>query len=242
MKATILQPNYIPWIGYFELIKHTDIFVFLDDVQFTKRDWRNRNYINLNNKKHLVSIPVVTKSKFYQKICQVQFKSNEFKKDHLEIFRHAYKKTVLFEEIYEFMSSLYMSYHGNFLSEFNINIIKAISKYFGINKKFINSSELQISSSSNQKLIDICLNIGADIYISGLSAMDYLDINMFKKKNISLKIANYRDQIKYSSNFIEKLSIIDLIFNHGKKAKNFLQDLDLIEYDQAKNIYLKNFQ
>lgn len=237
MKACILQPNYIPWIGYFELINLSDAFIFLDDVQYTKRDWRNRNFINLNNKKHLISIPVITKSKFYQKICQVQFESDKFKKDHLEIFRHAYKKTVFFQEIYEFMCNIYTSYNGNFLSEFNINIIKAISKYFGINKKFINSSELQISSSSNQKLIDICLNVGADVYISGLSAMDYLDINMFKKKNISLKIANYKEQIKYSNNFIEKLSIIDLIFNHGKKSKDFLQDLDLIEYDQAKDIY-----
>ena len=87
MKATILQPNYIPWIGYFELIKHTDVFVFLDDVQFTKRDWRNRNYINLNNKKYLLSIPVITKGRFNQKINEVKFFSQNFKENHLKLIK-----------------------------------------------------------------------------------------------------------------------------------------------------------
>lgn len=102
MKITILQPNYIPWIGYFEIIKSSDIFIFLDDVQYTKRDWRNRNFINVNNKKYLLTIPVNTKGKFYQKINEVKLTDQKFKEKHLEIIRQNYKKTKYFDDFFIF--------------------------------------------------------------------------------------------------------------------------------------------
>ena len=238
MKICILQPNYIPWIGYFELIKFSNAFIFLDDVQYTKRDWRNRNYINLNNKKYLLSIPVITKGRFNQKINEVKFFSQNFKENHLKLIKYAYFKSKYFDEIYPILINAYNKDDNNLLSNFNINLIKVFSKYLKLNTNFFKSSDFKINSSSNKKLVEICKVINADIYLSGKKALNYLDESAFNQAKIKLKIVDYKNQKNYSNpkkNFIEKLSLIDLMFNQGSNSLNYLQDLNLLSYHEAIN-------
>ena len=242
MKAAILQPNYIPWIGYFEIIKNCQVFVFYNDTQYTKRDWRNRNYINLNKKKHLLSVPVLSKGNFYKNINQIKFADRKFLKNHLEIISHAYSKTKCYNDCMEFIKDIFKSYKGEYLSEFNIHLTKKICDYLNIKSKFIVSSDLNINSKSNEKLIEICKKINCDEYISGMNSLNYIDEKLFLKNGISLNIISYKQQINYNidkSKFLKKLSIIDLIFNQGKNSHLYLQDLDLISFSDAQNLFLK---
>ena len=239
MKVVILQPNYIPWIGYFEIIKSSDIFIFLDDVQYTKRDWRNRNFININNKKYLLTIPVNTKGKFHQKINEVKLANQKFKEKHLEIIRQNYKKTRYFDEFFYILNKTYNKYSEDYLSEFNINLIKVISNYLKIETKFMKSSDFKIELKSNEKLIELCKKVNCKIYLSGIKARNYLNEKKFIEANIKLKIVKYKQQKIYKNQinkFIPKLSIIDLIFNEGPNSINYLQDLELISYQQALKI------
>ena len=114
-KIAIIQPNYIPWIGYFEIINQVDEFIFLDDVQFTKRDWRNRNYINSNQGKILLSIPVITKNKYLQKIFETECINNDWKKNHLEIIKNSYKNYPNFEQIYEILNKSFYKTNSTYL-------------------------------------------------------------------------------------------------------------------------------
>ncbi len=237
-KVVITQSNYIPWIGYFDLINSVDEFVLFDDVQFTKRDWRNRNYINLNNKKYLLSIPVITKGRFNQKINEVKFFSQNFKENHLKLIKNAYFKSKYFDEIYPILINAYNKDDNNLLSNFNINLIKVFSKYLKLNTNFFKSSDFKINSSSNKKLVEICKVINAEIYLSGKKALNYLDESAFNQAKIKLKIVDYKNQKNYSNpkkNFIEKLSLIDLMFNQGSNSLNYLQDLNLLSYHEAIN-------
>lgn len=239
MKACILQPNYIPWIGYFELINFSDAFIFLDDVQYTKRDWRNRNYINFKDSKYLLSIPVITKGKFNQKINQVNFLDRKFKQKHLQLIKNAYYRSEYFEEIFNILEFAYNFNDNNLLSNFNINLIEIFSKYLKLKTKFFKSSDFGINLKSNKKLVEICKKINADIYISGKKALNYLDEDVFKKENIKLKIIDYKKQKNYivsKSSFINKLSILDLLFNQGPNSYKYLQKLEVYSYQD----FLKN--
>ena len=242
MKVSILQPNYIPWIGYFEIIKNSDIFVFYDDAQYTRRDWRNRNYISLNNEKYLISIPVQNKGNYNKNINEIRFNDTSFKKKHLNIFNHAYSKTKFHRETIKFLNQIYLSNNNNYLSDFNIHLIEEICKYLNITTKFIKSSELKLKTSSNQKLIDICKELNCDEYISGVNALGYIKDELFENNNINLKLIEYKNQLQYNSNnskFIDKLSIIDLIFNQGVSSYKFIQNLNFISYQEASLLFLK---
>lgn len=239
MKVSILQPNYIPWIGYFEIIKNSDVFVFYDDAQYTRRDWRNRNYINLENKKYLISIPVQNKGNYNKNINDMKFSDISFKKKHLNILNHAYSKNKFHKETMEFLNQIYLSDNNHYLSNFNIHLIKEICKYLNIKTNFIKSSEFKFKTNSNQKLIDICKELNCDEYISGVNALSYLNNKLFEKNNINLKLIEYKNQLRYNSIFIDKLSIIDLIFNQGINSYKFIQNLNFISYQEASLLFLK---
>ena len=232
--VAIIQPNYIPWIGYFEIIKYVDCFIFLDDVQYTKRDWRNRNFISNNENTDILSIPVLSKGRSIQKINEVIVADKKWKQNHLKKIFQNYKKSKYFEEIYQFLSDVYYNINSDFLSDNVCMINEKICSYLNINSKIVKSSNLKSKGAKNEKLISLCEVVDAKIYISGPKATDYLDYESFKKKNIELKIIKYNQQKNYISNkafkFTRNLSIIDLLFHAGKDSEKFLQDINLINY------------
>ena len=232
--VAIIQPNYIPWIGYFEIMKHVDCFIFLDDVQYTKRDWRNRNFILGNKGKEILSIPVLSKGRSIQKINEVIVADKKWKQNHLKKIFYSYKKSKHFDEIYSFLTDAYNNIDSEFLSDNLCSINERICTYLGVNSKIIKSSSLKSKGIKNEKLLSLCEAVSAKIYISGPKATNYLDYEMFKKKNIKLKIVEYSIQKNYVSSksfkFTRNLSIIDLLFNAGKNSKKYLQDINLVNY------------
>lgn len=213
MKIAIIQPNYLPWIGYFHIINYVDKFIFYDDVQYTKNDWRNRNQIIFDGKKKWLTLPVGIS--IHRNINEI-FIEPEWLKDHLNKLNTYYKNSRFYNEVINLIEIAYDFNDPILLSELNINIIKSICEYLEIKTIFYKSSELNIQSErdKNEKIILFCKKLNCQTYVSGPNASSYIDIEKFKVKNIQLEWFNYPC---YHENCV---SIIDTLFIYGKRSKD----------------------
>lgn len=226
MKCAIMQPTYIPWIGYFHMIAEVDVFVFLDDVQFAKRSWQQRNKIALNGSEKLLTIPALTKGRRQQEINQVLV-DNTFmwQKSHTEILKQAYKNHSFYKDLYPIISLL--NEEKDYLVDYTTNLIKIIANELGTNTRFINSSDLPISGKRSEYLYNICKFLDAKTYLSAAGSKDYIEQEeIFLNDNINL-IYHTSEPYMYNqtktSKFIPYLSIIDYIANRG--LDNFKNDI-----------------
>lgn len=215
MIISIHQPDYIPYWGYFYKMFKSDIFVFLDDVQFSNNNIHNWNRIKTPQGEFKLKIPV--KYSFGDKINQVKTRDElKWKQKHLKTIEMNYSKAKYFKDIYPNYKEILLREYDN-LAEMNIEINKFICNGFGVKPKFICSSELNIESNKEKRVIDICLALGGSTYISGNGAREYQSYENFKNKGIELKYTDYKP-FEYSQQWgdnIENLSIIDYIFNMG---------------------------
>lgn len=228
MMCSILQPHYLPWVGYFSMIKSVDMFIFFDDVQFIKREWKNRNKIRKTNESSdytWLSVPIKKDSQRKNiNICEIDY-SDDWQSEHLNKIRNVYANTPHFLEIYDLIEKNLKKKH-KFLSDLNINLIKIIMDYLEIKTKLQKSSTLNVEGKKDFKMLNISKKINAKkIFINKLSE-EYLDKNIFKKENIEVLVQNFEEK-KYQQyndtatlDWIPKLSIIDILFNCGKNSKN----------------------
>lgn len=226
-----MQPTYLPWIGYFDLINKSDVFVFLDNVQLSKQSWQTRNKIKTQN-------GVIWLSLIYEKTKEIKERylndikirtDLNWKEKHLRSINFSYLITEHFSEIYNLCKEL-INNENYIISDFNIFIIKRIAQSIGINKEFIKSSELRSDKSDKiNYLVNICKELDCDKYLSTIGTFDYLKENnnylTFKENDIDLYLHNYihptYEQI--NGKFIPYMSVIDLLFNEGiKKALNII--------------------
>lgn len=228
MKCVILQPSYIPWRGYFHQIAKADIFVFYDDVQYDKNGWRNRNLIKTKQGVQWLTIPVRTRGSVLEgiPINQIQIAWDKPWTDHhWRGIQFAYKKAPFFNEYLNFFSEIF-SRHPKNLAEFTIQTTVEISSLLGIQDTiFRRSSELkEIQGEKTDRLINILTKIGADHYISGPAAKDYIDSEKFEKVGIKLEYMkyDYREYPQLYPPFNGKVSVIDLIFMAGPKSLDYI--------------------
>jgi hypothetical protein len=223
MKAAIIQSNFFPWRGYFDVIHDVDTFVFLDDVQYTHHDWRNRNKVKTPGGVKWISVPI--QGGINQKICEASIDySQDWRDKHKHTIHHSYASAPFYasysSEIFEIFSKKFET-----ISELNIFSIKKISKLLGIETIFLNSKDLKIDGVKDDKLIKICQIIGADSYLSGPAAKDYIENNKFNAAKIELLYKDYSGYPEYSQlwgNFEAAVSIIDVIFNCGEKSPDYI--------------------
>ena len=229
MIAAISQPPFIPYGGYFSLINNVDHFIFLDDVQFDKRSWQQRNFIRISGNPQLITIPVITKGKLNQKINEVQidYKNLDVAKI-LRTIELNYKKKDFFEEFFLQLKSIFLKKH-KFLCELNIDIIEAICFYLDIKtKKYLSSNFKNSDDYTKIELLKYLLKqLKCNQYYTTLGAKDYLGkMNFFSNTKIQIKYFNFEDKDKFLQDKEKKryafFSVIDSIFKHGKKTKNFL--------------------
>jgi hypothetical protein len=229
MTGVILQPGYLPWIGFLDLMFQCDVFVIYDDVQYTKRDWRNRNRIKFNDKIHILSVPVKTAGMHREnlKINKAMISYDlDWQKNHIETIRHAYGKTKWFSryspELFEILSKT-----PPLLIDLLMSIIVWANKALGIERKIVFSSQLNIDDElkKSDRLIAICRKLNIDHYLTGDAAENYISIEQFKKNNISVHFHNYHHPIyeQIGKEFVSHLSIIDMIFNCGPESKLFFK-------------------
>lgn len=221
----IMQSNYIPWKGYFDMIHHVDEFVLFDDVQFTRRDWRNRNRIKTKGSLLWLTIPVATRGKFKQNIEDIVIDGEKWRLNHWETIKRNYSKTKHFNTYKDKFEILYMGLKESKLSECNKMFIMVICEILGISTKISLSTDYQKSQGKTQKLIDISRQCHATTYLSPPGSSVYLEQGLFEKENIKLKYMDYEGYPEYTQNyppFEHRVSVIDLIFHHGPESPYYI--------------------
>lgn len=228
-RVAIVQSNYIPWRGYFDLIASVEHFVLFDDVQYTKRDWRNRNLIKTPQGLQWLTVPVNVKGKYSQLIREVELNEHDWVEKHLKSIELNYKKANHFVESWEFVSSLFSQVSNeSSLSKVNESLIRGICDFLGIQTQIHSSNEFEILEGKNERLIQICTELDADIYVSGPSAAGYMETNLFKKSNLDVEWFEYPKYQEYPQlwgEFEQGVSILDLLFNCGQGAKELIPNL-----------------
>lgn len=213
-KVAILQSNYIPWKGYFDIINSVDTFIIYDEVQYTKNDWRNRNQINSKQGLQWITIPVRVQS-LDQKICETKVSFPKWNKKHWNTIVTNYGKSPNFKKYKGRFESLYLEMETDLLSEINLQFIKSINEVLGIDTEIIDSRELDLSGDKNERLIDAVKKVGGELYLSGPAAKSYLDESLFSEEGVIVEWQSYQGYPDYYSihnNFSHNISIIDLLF------------------------------
>jgi len=226
--VAILQSNYIPWKGYFDLINYVDIFVIYDEVQYTKRDWRNRNKIKNATGLQWLTIPCQTKNNYFQRIKDVKISNNNWEFKHWKSILLNYKTSKYFPEYEKIFFDLYFKKKETYLSNLNIKFIKEINKILGIKTKIIDSTDVPknlMHYSPTLRLLEIVNHFGGNKYVSGPSAKSYFDEKLASKKNVEIEWFNYDNYKEYNQlfkNFTHEVSILDLIFNEGSNSNKYM--------------------
>lgn len=223
-KTAIIQSSYLPWKGFFDIINAVDVFVFLEDVQFTKRDWRSRNKIKMKDgTTRWLTVPV--KGGRDQLICDVEISHDkDWRRQHLESCRHSYGKAPHFARYFDLLGEVF-DRKPSLLSELNIALTKALCADLGIETEFVNSADLGIGGAKDDKLVGIVKVVGGDLYLSGPSARGYIRPEIFRDSGIELAYATYADYPEYeqiSEPFEHFVSVIDLLFMKGQEAPKYI--------------------
>lgn len=222
MKLACIQPSYIPWKGYFHLIHEADCFVFYDDAQYSKGSWRNRNQIIINGSLKWLNIPV-NKGAWHLPINQVTV-AKPFAVEHWRLLTEAYRKLEYFPFFQKIVEKI-ICYDEPNLSHLTVFQTLELCKIFGIKTPTVLMSDLKINSfKRTEKLLAMCKNLGATEYISGPSAMGYIKEEKFVEAGIKLTYFayNYPEYPQQSKNFTHYVSILDLIFNLGEEAPEYI--------------------
>jgi len=225
IKIAILQSNYIPWKGYFDMINTVDEFILYDEVQYTKNDWRNRNKIQTRQGVQWLTIPVRQKE-LSQLIKDTKIQDKRWRKKHWSTIQQTYSKAKYFKEYKDIFEKLYLNTNEEYLSQINYNFIIAINKILGIDTKIRWSSEFDLLDGQTEKLLGICKDCSADVYLSGPAAKDYFDEDLAKKENIKVEWMDYSGYKEYGqlqSPFEHGVTILDLLFNEGPNAIKYMK-------------------
>jgi hypothetical protein len=226
-KALITQSNYIPWKGYFDAINTADEFVIYDEVQYTKRDWRNRNMVKTPQGSQWLSVPVQVKGNFFQKIKDTKISEADWGKKHWNSIKQNYSKALFFKEFAPVFEEFYLNNKLEYLSEINLKLIEIICKILQISTKITYSDSYPIlREGQTERLVDICKQLGANVYYTGPAAKNYIDEQLFEKENIQINYLDYSGYPEYRQlygAFTHQVSILDLIFNEGSNATKFMK-------------------
>ncbi|MGJ0353796.1 WbqC family protein [Aliarcobacter cryaerophilus] len=224
-KIAILQSNYIPWKGYFDLINMVDEFIFYDEVQYTKNDWRNRNKIKTQQGIQWLTIPVRQES-LEQKIKDTKISDKKWNIKHWRTISQNYAKAKYFKDYKDIFEELYLTCDEEYLSQINYKFITTINQILEIKTKLRWSSEFELVDGQTEKLLGICKECNADIYLSGPAAKDYFNEELTKQENIKVEwmdYSGYKEYEQLNPPFEHGVTILDLIFNEGDRAKEFMK-------------------
>ncbi|TRZ47756.1 hypothetical protein D4S03_11185 [bacterium] len=224
-KVAILQSNYIPWKGYVDLINYVDEFIIYDTVQFTKNDWRNRNKIKTPRGINWLTIPV--EHRFGQLIKDTQVSQTHWAHKHWFSLVESYAKATYFKQYQPTFERLYQeAAKESHLSLINYLFLTKICCLLNIRTKISWSHDYYLCDGKTERLVDLCQRVGANEYISGPSAKNYIDSNIFAEANIKLTYINYSGYPSYRQlfgPFEHGVSILDLIFNEGNNAQQYMK-------------------
>ena len=225
-RVAILQSNYIPWKGYFDLISYVDEFIIYDDMQYTRRDWRNRNQIKTPNGVQWLTIPVQSKGNFLSPISEIEIGEGDWAQMHWRSLAANYARAPHFDAVAEWLEPLYRSELPSRLSQVNEVFLRKIMTCLDIGTRITRSSDYEMIEGKTERLVALCEQAGATEYVSGPSARDYIVEELFAARNIKLSWFDYAGYPEYRQlwgDFTHGVTIIDLLFNCGKDAPQFMK-------------------
>jgi len=233
MKLAIMQPYFMPYIGYFQLINSVDQFIIYNNIQYTKKGWINRNRILVNKKPQLITLPI-KKDSDYLDIVEREL-SESWEKDKnkiLNVIKHSYIKSPYFQETFELISKCLNNSEVN-LFKFIYDSIVLINNYLEIKTPIIISSTINVNYAlkSQDKVLSLCKEQNADVYINSIGGVELYNKEVFKQNNIELNFikSNPIQYKQFNNEFVSWLSIIDvLMFNSKEQIKEYLNNYTLI--------------
>jgi hypothetical protein len=224
--VAIVQSNYIPWRGYFDLINAVDEFILYDDVQYTIRDWRNRNIIKTAQGPKWLTIPVQVKGRYLQRVSEAIISDPDWGRKHWSSLVHSYSKARFFSAYRDTFEHLYLENAEKLLSRINRCFLAEICRILGIATKLAWSMDYKLTGGKTERLLSLCRQAGATHYLSGPAAKAYLDEGLFKAADICVSYMDYSGYKEYEQlypPFEPRVSIVDLIFNQGPEATAYLK-------------------
>lgn len=217
MRAVVLQSNYLPWKGYFDLIQSADVFVYYDEMQYTKNDWRNRNRICSKNGVQWLTIPI-SHGAVKKKISEVTLPDSRWQEDHFKTLYHSYRPAPFFRQIEPLLEEFYHARTWALLGELNHHTIESIARLMGIQTRFLDSKNFELVGERVERLVSLLSQIGAKEYLCGPSARDYLagSEHLFDQAGIRLMFKSYAGYPEYPqlhAPFEHAVSVLDLLAN-----------------------------
>lgn len=225
-KVAILQSNYIPWKGYFDLIAAVDEFILFDSMQYTRRDWRNRNRIKTPRGPEWLSIPVEVKGKYLQKINQTRVSDPAWRRAHWRTLAQNYARAPHFDAHAARFEALYLGSAEPMLSKINHAFLVSICELLGIRTRITWDTDYPPAEGRTERLVALCRAAGADRYLSGPSARDYIQPELFAQAGIALEYMDYGGYPAYPQlhgAFEHGVTVLDLIFNTGTDAQKYMK-------------------
>lgn len=226
MRLVILQPSYFPWLGYFDQLYKSDLFVVYDDVQFDKHGWRNRNRIKTPQGPQWITVPVLTHGQGQPSNREVRIKGQDpWARKHLQALRTNYARAAAFDWVYPRLEAL-LAAEWELLWELDLAGLRLACELLGLKREIRLSSALGIGGGQTERLVAICRAVGADRYLTGNAAADYLEEEAFRRAGIALEYHDYRHPRypQLHGEFVSHLSILDLLMNHGPRSLEILVD------------------
>ena len=226
-RVGIIQSNYVPWKGYFDFIASVDEFVLFDDVQYTRRDWRNRNKIKTRDGLKWLTIPVDVKGKYFQTIDETRVADPSWIDEHLSTLHHTYAGAAHFREEWSWIEAAYRSLEGAvLLSDVNRRLIERICERLDISTQLRSSREFPRAEGKNERLLEICRALGAAGYLSGPAARDYIDESLWNANGISVAYKSYEGFPEYPQlygPFEHGVTVLDVFFHVGPNARDYIR-------------------
>ena len=224
MIVAIHQPQYLPWLGYFDKMRIADFFCYLDNVQYKKNEWQNRNRIKTAQDWQWLTVPV--SFRFPQKINEVKINNTiNWNKKHLQALTTNYSKSPHFKDYMELLEDI-LTKEWDLLSELNLSLLERLRKFLNLNDKpTVLASSLDLREDPTDRLIDICKLLGADAYLAGQDGGNYMDLKRFKDHGIALVTQEFKHPVypQLYGDFQSHMSVIDLLFNCGPESINIIE-------------------
>jgi hypothetical protein len=220
----IVQPNYIPWKGYFDMIRSVDEFILLDDVQYT-HDWRNRNLIKTKHGLKWLTIPVKAMS-LHTRISEVRVANTSWRRKHWNAIVHSYARAKYFDLYEQRLKELFLHHDEMSITEINHAFLVEINTWLNISTPLTLSSTYHTEGRKNEKILHLCKRTNATAYLTGPSAAVYLNKNILNDAGIEVRWMDYSDYPEYQQRFPpfeHRVSILDLVLNEGPHALNYLK-------------------
>jgi len=227
-KIMITQSNYIPWKGYFDAIRLVDEVILYDDMQYTKRDWRNRNQIKGPNGAQWISIPVEVKGKYFQSIKETKISDQNWGIKHWKMIQANYSKATFFKEYKNLLEDLYTNCDEKYLSLINYHFLEGINNILGISTQMRFSSDFILVDGKTERLIDLCKQLKCTDYYTGPAAKNYINEALFEQENIEIHYLDYTGYPEYPQlfpPFEHGVTVLDLILNTGSDAVKYMKEL-----------------